>query len=299
MKYCTKCGSKLDDATGLCPKCDKQPTKKELKAKQKIRRKSEKKAAKKEKWRRLPFTQKIKKIFLRILIAALIIAVVGGGVTGVLVYYDVIEVRVVSDMFKFFGLKKAKPETETKEVSEAKATDEPDDASYGQYTVKHPDADKYYQNNSDVLSTDKASESGTMMTEKEVYELMEKRGFKDFTVTTSYTANGEFIESKEISKSSSEKHPMYEAVYSFESGEIWSITIVNNSITAYPLRYNYQHNTNTKVMLAENDYMVSYDSKADKFYKTVPHNDILILKKIGQINESTLRGLDFGEIDKL
>lgn len=297
-KFCNKCGQKLDEKTGLCPNCSGSLSRKELKAV----KKENKKAKKAEKWRSLSIGQKIKKICLRILAVILILLLLAGGTVSTLVYFDVIDIPVVAATFDLFGIKKS-------EITEEKAPDENKTADSDQkeedadlsipYSVEHPDADEYYEKNADILSTEKASEANTLLTESEAIMYLAERGFGSYSVTTTYSASGEYVEETKISGTSSEKHPMYGTIYVSSNGEIWNITIVNNIITAFPMNYNYGQNLVIQVMLSETEYITSYDSEKDKFYKINPHDDVLILKTVPRIDADTLENLTFGDIDAL
>ncbi len=298
QKFCKKCGQKLDEKTGLCPECDRSMSRKEKRTVKKEYRKAVKKEKKIKKWTQLTMGQKIKRVCLKILIVVLILLLFAGGATGALVYFDVVDIPVVEKMFDFFNIKGAEKDVQTPSETESISQDVVDTTT-GQYTVEHPDADEYYQNNSDILSTEKASSSNIILTESEAYQFLAERGFSNCPITTTYSATGEYIETVEISESSSEKHPIYEMIYTATNGEIWSITVVGNTITAFPVNYNFQHNKNTHIILSEFEYMISYDSVKDKFYKTIPHDDVLLIKTTVRIDADTLEKLAFGDIDEL
>lgn len=123
-KFCGKCGSRLDEATGLCPNCDadilgiqeekleiaeipkpkkntesnaKKPlSKKEAKKQRKADKKAAKKAKKKEKWTRLTFGQKIRRIFLRVLLWLIGVMILAVGMIGGLLYFNVVEIPMVT-----------------------------------------------------------------------------------------------------------------------------------------------------------------------------------------------------------
>lgn len=132
-KFCGKCGSRLDEATGLCPNCDaekikqsvekpverpkeieKKPetsqpkaapmSKKEARAKRKADKKAAKKAKKKENWKKLSFGQKVRKIFLRMLlwIIMLIIFVCLGSCVSV--YYGFVEIPIIEEALDIIGV---------------------------------------------------------------------------------------------------------------------------------------------------------------------------------------------------
>lgn len=249
---------------------------------------------------KISFWKRIKKICLKLLAIIVALMIFTGSTIGALAYFNIIEVPIISEIFIFFGISKVKTNEEAISANKDTYQDENDiDISNSQYSVEHSDADEYYKNNSDILSVEKASESNTVLTESEACKYLAERGFSNCPITTTYLITGKYIETLEVSEFSSEKHPIYEMVYTTLNGEIWSITIVNNTITAFPINYNSQHNKNIQVMLSETEYMTSYDSVKDKFYKTIPHNDVLLLKMISRIDADTLEKLTFDDIDKL
>lgn len=135
-KYCGKCGSKLDEVTGLCPNCDaekikqqaKKPaeppktdekkleisqqkaapmSKKEARAKRKAdkkaakkERKAQKKAAKKEKKSKLSTGQKVRRFFVKLLLQLILLVVIAGGTIGGLSYMGIIDIPFLSDFNK-------------------------------------------------------------------------------------------------------------------------------------------------------------------------------------------------------
>lgn len=124
-KFCGKCGSKLDEATGLCPNCnsdklnkqtqkaesiekskpmqntapesEKPLSKKEVKRKRKADKKAEKKAKKKEKRAQWSIGKKVRRFILKLILSVLLLTVLAVGVTGILVYFDVINIPFLSD----------------------------------------------------------------------------------------------------------------------------------------------------------------------------------------------------------
>lgn len=123
-KFCGKCGSKLDEATGLCPNCDadklikqtekpeaveppkqeqdtapepKKPlSKKEAKKQRKADKKAAKKAKKKEKWASMTFGQKVRRIFLKLLLWMILFVTLTCGIVGTLMYFQIIEFPIIN-----------------------------------------------------------------------------------------------------------------------------------------------------------------------------------------------------------
>lgn len=153
-KFCGKCGTKLDEKTGLCPNCgtdelkkqqqpqpaaaaaqfsekeakeakkaqkkadkeakrvqrqaDKQAKKAQKKADKKAakaRKKADKKAAKKEKWAAMTLGQKARSVVLKLLTLLLVLAILGAGAAGALVYFDLADIPAVSSLLDRFGIK--------------------------------------------------------------------------------------------------------------------------------------------------------------------------------------------------
>ncbi|MCD8181230.1 MAG: hypothetical protein LUF26_07125 [Firmicutes bacterium] len=213
-----------------------------------------------------------------------------------MVYFDIVDIPVISAAFDLFGIKE-KAEDISSETDEN--ISEEDSGSTGQYSVEHPDADEYFQNNSTVLSEVGANESDEVMSESEAYNTLTERGFVSYPIFTEYSMNGEYSEAEEISQSSTDKHPMYQTIYQSESGDFWTIYLINGSIMAYPVSYNMQSELNTQVAISESDSVMSYDSAANKFYETIPNESEVIIKKIERIDTETLEQLNTGAIDEL
>lgn len=141
-KFCGKCGSKLDEATGLCPKCDadkiKQQTeksakpaqkseekavqeknepankkearkqrkadKKAAKKERKVQKKAAKKAKKKEKWAKKTLGQKFRNILFKMFLWLILIIAFVGGILVSLVYFDFVNIPAISDMLDYIGI---------------------------------------------------------------------------------------------------------------------------------------------------------------------------------------------------
>lgn len=146
-KFCGKCGAKLDETTGLCPNCDadklneqagnpesveelkakqdtlpesKKPLSKEEKKKRKADKKAEKKAKKKEKRAQWSTGKKLRRFLLQFILAVLLLAILAVGVTGVLTYFGLVDIPIVSETINNFvsntysaDVEKDVPETDT------------------------------------------------------------------------------------------------------------------------------------------------------------------------------------------
>lgn len=144
-KFCGKCGSKLDEATGLCSKCDaeklaklsveseKQEEKQDASVKPekplskkeiKKQKKADKKAAKKAKRAGWSIGKKIRRFLLKFILIILLIGAIVAGVLGTLVYFDYVDIPLISDLFDFIGVElPTDDETEEFNILSEKFTD--------------------------------------------------------------------------------------------------------------------------------------------------------------------------------
>ncbi len=121
-KFCGKCGSKLDEATGLCPKCDadqlkiisaedaspkamptqsKAPSGKKATRKQK---KAAKKAKKEEAHAQWSTGKKIRRVFLKLAAIVLVFALFAVSVAGLLVHFKIVDIPFVTSFMNQLGL---------------------------------------------------------------------------------------------------------------------------------------------------------------------------------------------------
>lgn len=308
QKFCTKCGSKLDEVTGKCPVCDKELTKKEIKKQKKEEKKEVKRVAKKEKWKKLSFKQKVKKICLRFVLILLVLLLLFCSGTATLVYFDIVDVPAISRIFDFMGVSKEETEDATKnepaysgddKQKELEALDKEIEKAIADLENKPIDADSYFQNNSDIISEVEVNKSNNVHTEMEAYNNLVERGFGEKNIETEYSMNGEFSKAKAISNTSSAKHPIYQTTYITSNGDVWTILEINGVVMANPVSYNMQSDLGTQLIITETETVVSYDSRSNKFYETIPKASELIVKKINRIDAETIETLTYGEIDKL
>ena len=155
-------------------------------------------------------------------------------------------------------------------------------------TIDPIDAEKYYKEHSNLVSITNATDSEDVTSEKDTVILLNDRGFKEYPVTTNYSIEGEYYESKTINESSSETHPIYTTYYLSANNVLWGVSLINGNITAYPVSYNLDEQLDKPFLIVESDTVVSYDSVSNKFFETEPDNSELILKKISRIDTSAL-----------
>lgn len=124
-KFCGKCGSKLDEATGLCPNCDAEKikdssaqekpieiqeskqevvqeseeplSKRDAKKKRKADKKADKKEKRKEKRAKLTTGQKVRRFFVKLLLWLILLVIIAGGTIAGLSYMGIIDIPVLSE----------------------------------------------------------------------------------------------------------------------------------------------------------------------------------------------------------
>ena len=317
-KFCGKCGSKLDDRTGLCPNCNKDELQKtilteskqslehqedntaqdipiqqekSLTAKQKRdKKKAEKRARKEQIKANRTFGQKLKRFFIKLFVILLVLLILVGSAICVLVYYDLIKVQTINNILTFAGIK---------ELSYSQEILRPEDDYKELYEVTPPDADSYYKDNSRIVSEVDVNNSDNVTTEKDTCVLLNARGFSEYPITTDYSMDGEYSNSNVISDSSTTKHPIYQTFFVSKNGYVWNVFVIDGKVYANPVTYNLQSDFNVQVILSESDSVTSYDSTTNKYYETVPNKNTLIVKKVDQINAKTLESLTVERINNL
>lgn len=307
MAFCGKCGTKLDEDTGLCPNCDAEKLKntksrKELsenekekgltpesqlnRKERKKQKKTSKKEAKKAKRASWSFGKKLSRFIFKFLLTFLLLVALAGSMAGALVYCDIIDIPIVRELLNMVGLK-------------SMDYDGSDDINYENYKIEPLDAEEYFQQTSQVMEEINVNDSDEILTEAEVVESLAERGFKDFVVTTEYTMDGIYNDAHEISDLSSMKHPIYEMYYVTEKDELWTIMVINGDVMAIPVSYNLQSTAGVQVVISESISVTSYDSSTNKFYKNVPDESVMIVKVVDKIDAKTLENLTIEVIDAL
>lgn len=273
-KFCGNCGSKLDEMTGLCPKCDKNDNKKELRKQKKIEKKNLKKQKKKEKWAAKTFGQKVGSIILKIVAVVLIFLLLVLGILGALVYKGVVEVPVINTLFDIFGIEEI-------------------------YEVEMIDVEAYYEENAKIVNRVRVKESKDVYSEQEVFELLSARGFTEYEITTEYSMDGEYYDTINVSKDSKEEHPIYSTHYISEEDIVWNITVVNGTVMATPISYNLEQEGSVKVIFSETVSITGYDSVTNMFYEIEPKATFANVIKVELIDSKTLDTLTYEKIEDL
>lgn len=327
--FCVRCGSPLDDNTGLCPNCNKQTTspqpttnssiskpvnnktfssKEEKKqawaaakrhykddvALKKAKRKNDKKTKKEVKRSKMSKGQKVARVLVKLLLILLIVAL-----AIFLIFSGLKSLGIISG-----NSSDIEDETTTTQPNTTINTDlngsigkdnPPTGDMPADFEVTSPNADEYYHNNSNVISVIDATDGGT--TEAEAYANLTSRGFTMYPITTEYTMDGTYGDAIEISGNGTDKHPTYSTIYVTDSGFVWSIFEINGKVYAKPVTYHLDYNPETQIIFSESASITSYDSTENKFYITQPHETSLDVRVVGRIDAETLNTFTAREIE--
>lgn len=295
--FCKNCGSALSK-DGKCTSCGSAVETPDTKKNKKVKKTKSK-------------ADKGLTAVIRILIVILVLVIAGGLTVGGLVYFNVINIPVLNDMFVAYGMKDAvvpesqkgdpvatEPEPEPATTDETETPTEPVEVTTAPpYEVTPPNADEYFSENTTVSSQFAAADAKGIHTEKDAYKNLSDRGFTQYAIMAEYDMNGTYTEAYEISKYSSTPHPMYQTYYTTKTGDLWMILEINGVVMANPLSFNQY--ADMPLVISETGNITSYDSTLNKFYVNVPHEDVMLVKKIEKINTETLEKLTAEEIAKL
>ena len=172
-------------------------------------------------------------------------------------------------------------------INEYKSTESTDDTA--ETTVEQTEADAYYEENaSKIISSMSITESENMLSEAEVIQLLEDRGFTSYTITTSYSEDGEYYDDEEISSDSSAIHPMYQGYVMTDNDDVWFIVIIDGDLMVYSLTYT--TNDDVPIIISEHEYVTSYYDNT--FYRTIPEADVIVVETVELITIHLLNELE-------
>lgn len=306
-KFCGKCGSPIDEKTGLCPNCDKKTlsTGNNSNANKNSKIKENKLSNQRETGRRKKKKNKSKKVVIAMIAGLLIIVAVGTAI-GSLVYNEKLDIPYVNNIFISLGIKNKSSTTDNNDDNNPQGDNSKDTATTSNeevdlsnnYEVPEFDAEEYFKENTTLKSAFDAGHSENISTEAEAFDNFIERGFEGYQVTYEYSIDGTYLGTNEISQYSLSEHPMYQTYYTTASGDIWTILEINGSFFATPITYNFSHEKSASVMISETDTITSYDSSTNKFYENIPNESQSIIKTVSRIDAETIEKLNSEGIDK-
>ena len=162
----------------------------------------------------------------------------------------------------------------------------------GSATEEKTSMDEYFESTSTVVDKIRVKDSKEVLTEREAVRLMEERGFTQYPVTWEYDMDGNYQDERMASAVSETKHPMYSSEYISETGDVWSLLIIEDSLFAIPFSYNLGSGGGVQTTVSESETIVSYDSSSNCFYKTIPFVNVMKVEIVSQIDASTLNSFD-------
>ncbi len=253
--------------------------------------------------------QKKNLLWLKILLIMLWLIMMSFIVTGILAYFDIVEIPLLNNLYISLGIKEAKissgevtppainkpPTIEKPQVIEETLPRE-DDLPDGRYKVAPLDADSYFASNSTIISKRAVKDSIDVFSQADIFADLKKRGFDTHPITTEYSMDGDYFEEVEISNKSSDYHPTYSTSYLTKEEDLWTVFVVDNFVMATPVSYNLQSELGVEIVISESNTVMSYDSATNKFFETIPNESELIVKTIELINAEALEGLSRGEL---
>ena len=186
--------------------------------------------------------------------------------------------------------------------TEEAGVDQSDEAGKPENDIEEPvpeDIKAYYEENAAIIDRWSVSDSKTIKTEAEVIDDLQDRGFSDYPAESEYSIDGEYSDAQVISESGKDKHPIYKTYYVNTSGEIWTIMVLDDCTVAYPVTYNMEHGTDVQLIISESEKIVSYDSHANVYYRTIPNSSVLNIKVVNRIDAETLNSLTVEELNDL
>ena len=268
-KFCSKCGARLDERTGLCPNCNAKKLNKFIKIQKKeIQSKNGIFKINGRSW----------KVFL-LLFILLLIAIV------------IIFLAIHNKKIDYSTLSEEREDTLI--LEETEDNNEP-------FKVEGPEAKSYFKEKAaKIVTVIDVNDSNESITEEDTYNALYDRGFQKYPITSEYSMDGEYSDASEITSSSSEKHPIYQTYYVSTSGDIWTIFVINGQVIANPVSYNLQSDSVIQVLISEDKMITSYDSVSNSFYQTIPQETELNVKVVDKIDVETLEKLSVEVIDTL
>lgn len=306
-KFCGKCGAKLNEETGKCPNCDKtevvknkediqnttnnlpgeqkQHSKKKMKAEKKELKRQTKKDKKKQKRAQLTTKQKVKRFFIKLIAVALALVISIGGCVCVLVYFDKMDIPIIKNVFNKVGI------TEQEKNN--------DNLAHNLEELEEIDIGEEIRKESQVLETIDVATSAQVASESDIKKQFEDKGFIDSVIYTAYSMDGTYNGDEIIDENSSECHPLYYATYISNDGYCWTVYSCNGEWSASPISYMYSGLTTSEIIISEKDYIMSYDSYSNCFYKIIPSSNECVIKSVSVINSETLDELAEKEFSAL
>lgn len=154
------------------------------------------------------------------------------------------------------------------------------------------DIKKYFEDRAEIISVIPVKDSTNTKSEKQVIQDLKERGFIEYPVNSRYTIDGELRNDITISESSSDKHPIYETYYVTSKNELWVITSIDGTVSAYPSSYNLSHENQVPIEISESEKIASYDCFTNSIYITKPKQSVLDVHVVERIDAETIESIN-------
>lgn len=286
-KLCNKCGAKLPNNAEFCPNCGQKYAAPENATSKKASEKGKNpKSAKKEKSSRGG---------LWAVVIALIIIIDVIVISAALVAFNVCDVPIVSDIMEALGLIK-EDDADTGENSDDEwYKDEYADSLLAE--LEEINIGESTRSRCEVLETIEISDAAGIVSESEVAELFNERGFDGSSAVTMYSMDGDYLGDDEVIDATSETdHPLYYVLYASSDDYYWMIYYCNGEFIASPLSYVWSGLSSCEVLVSENEYVMSYDSETNCFYRLIPNEGYGTIITTSKIDAETLDEFAEGEL---
>ncbi len=185
------------------------------------------------------------------------------------------------------------------ETTAAISEEESDPATEEDDVILSVDAEVYFAHHGKIVNIIPVQESKEVHTEAESAVNIEGRGFSKDATVSYYSMEGTYSEAVGIDPGSAIRHPLYETYYTSASGEFWTIDEVNGKYFASPVMFNLNSETDTMVIVSETETIMSYDSRSNSFYETIPDLSVLLIKKVERVDAETLDKISVKELESL
>ncbi|MCD8004032.1 MAG: zinc ribbon domain-containing protein [Clostridia bacterium] len=283
-KLCSKCGAKLPNKAEFCPNCGQKFAAPENAASKRASEKGKNpKSAKK---------QKSSRGVLWTVVIALIIIIDAIVISAALVAFNVCDVPIVSDIMEVLGWTNA----DTGENSD----DEWYKDEYAESLLaelEEINIGESTRSRCEVLETIEISDAAGIVSESEVAELFNDRGFDGSSAVTMYSMDGDYLGDDEVIDATSETdHPLYYVLYASSDDYYWMIYYCNGEFIASPLSYVWSGLSSCEVLVSENEYVMSYDSETNCFYRLIPNEGYGTIITTSKIDAETLDEFAEGEL---
>lgn len=278
-KFCKFCGSAIDANTGLCPKCHAVQLRKRQ---EQNSAPEESKKSSSEQERRNPATggKNLRRRTVKFMVLIPLLLILAAGAAAALVYFNIYEVPIISDILQFNGTTSARDDLLADNV------DELAEINLGEET----------RSRCDVLETIEAADSAQTTSEADTAALFQERGFDASEVTAMYSMDGTYTGDMAVDADSETEHPLYNLIYVSGEEYLWMVYCCNGEFSAYPISYVLSETAACEILVSETEYIMSYDSQTNCYYRMIPNENECVILQVSHIDRDTLDALASGEL---